>query len=147
VSWDPSPRVTIIVEALCLTVASQIKILCVHTAPHWTALDFTAYAAFLFLSGSALLSCQFACTGGGSNFGGLVFPILREKLAGKVRSGEHSPRLACQHSYVVLARSRFAGKPTAHPSTCVQTSLPCNLATAATHKAAVDLAIEVNTLG
>jgi tryptophan synthase beta chain len=25
-----------------------------------------------------------ACTGGGSNFGGLAFPILREKMAGKV---------------------------------------------------------------
>lgn len=27
---------------------------------------------------------QVACTGGGSNFGGLAFPILREKMAGKV---------------------------------------------------------------
>jgi tryptophan synthase beta chain len=25
-----------------------------------------------------------ACTGGGSNFGGLTFPILREKMAGKM---------------------------------------------------------------
>jgi tryptophan synthase beta chain len=27
---------------------------------------------------------QVACTGGGSNFGGLTFPILREKMAGKM---------------------------------------------------------------
>lgn len=27
---------------------------------------------------------QYACTGGGSNFGGLAFPFLREKLAGRL---------------------------------------------------------------
>jgi predicted alternative tryptophan synthase beta-subunit len=32
----------------------------------------------------AALPVQVACTGGGSNFGGLTFPILREKMAGRM---------------------------------------------------------------
>jgi len=31
-----------------------------------------------------VLLFQYACTGGGSNFAGLAFPFLREKLAGRL---------------------------------------------------------------
>lgn len=40
---------------------------------------------------------QIACTGGGSNFGGLVFPILREKMAGKVGVADPEQSHTAQH--------------------------------------------------
>ena len=48
------------------------------------------------------------CTGGGSNFAGLFFPFLREKLAGRM--------------HPVDPRGRADGLPVADPRACTRTT-------------------------
>lgn len=74
-----------------------------------------------------------------------MFPILREKLAGKVRSGQHSTWPACQHSYAVLA-CYIICRQANHTTICLCSGALTNkkykLATAAMHKAAVAMVSE-----
>ena len=51
------------------------------------------------------------CTGGGSNFGGLSFPFLREKLAGRMNPTKRFPRNPSEMGYlgVPLAAGGAAG--------------------------------------